>query len=154
MELKIYTDRLKDEQAEKFAGQVSADFLEIQEEDLTFSSPVSIRGEAYLASDHLIVRFHIETTATLPCSICNSTVEVPICLPDFMHTEPVSEIKSCVFDLVPLLREDILLQVPQFTECNGGHCPERDTMKKFTKAPSSEKEDAYFPFANLDLDTK
>jgi uncharacterized metal-binding protein YceD (DUF177 family) len=150
--LKIYIDRLKDGQTLKIEETLPPDFLEIQEEELAFEDPIHIRGEAYLADEHLIIHLDIETSAHLPCSICNDAVSIPIAIKNIYLTEPLSEIKNSIFDLAEQVRETILLHTPLFAECNEGKCPERENIKKFLKTnstSSSPTEITHFPFADL-----
>lgn len=154
MELKIFVDRLKDGHIEKLTQEIPSDFLGVQEDDLSFIAPITLKGESYLASDHLIIKLHIETKISMPCSICNQPTELHIVVPDFYHAEPMENIRSSVFDYSELLREDILLQVPQFTECNKGNCPERDSIKGFLKKEKTQEAKAktspmHFPFSDL-----
>ncbi len=153
--LKIYVDRLKEGNSEILNATLPSSILDIQEEELSFKEPVHVSGDAYLADDHLVTNINARTTASLPCSICNEPVSILINVKDHCATEPLSEIRSAIYDLTPEVREALLLQVPQFIECNGGNCPERETMKKYLhkvaadkKSPTSEQ--VYFPFSNLD----
>jgi uncharacterized metal-binding protein YceD (DUF177 family) len=150
--LKIYIDRLKDGQTLKIEETLPPDFLEIQEEELVFEDPVHIRGEAYLADEHLVIHLDIETSAYLPCSICNDAVSTSIAIKNIYLTELLSEIKNSIFDLAEQARETVLLHTPLFTECNEGKCSERENIKKFLKTnekSSSPKEITHFPFADL-----
>ena len=154
MELKIFVDRLKEGSIEKLEGEVPPDFLEVGDQDLKCTSPVKLKGQAYIATDHLLIQLHIETKISMPCSICNEPTEIKINIPDFTQVEPLSEIPSSVFDYTDLVREDILLSLPQFTECHDGKCPERDLIKNYlkkeekAKKPASE-EAVHFPFSDL-----
>lgn len=150
----IYVDRLKDGQTLKIEENSSPAFLDIHEEELSFPSPVAIRGKAYLAEDHLVLQLDIRTEFVMPCSICNEKVTVPVEIKNFYHVEPLAEIPSHIFDYTELLREDILLQVPPFIECRGGKCPERGNispyLKKEEKSPTAAKNDhVHYPFADL-----
>ncbi|NDD57653.1 MAG: hypothetical protein EBZ47_00150 [Chlamydiae bacterium] len=154
MELKIFVDRLKDGQEEKISAEIPSDFLAIDESELHLTSPVFIKGNAYLASDHLILKLDVKTKISIPCSVCNQPTEVSIHLPDFYHTEPIQDISGSVLDFTDLVREDILLLVPQFVECNQGKCPERGEIKKYLKPTENgqshtAKEHVHFPFSNL-----
>src|SRR5579871_861362 len=124
--LKIYIDRLKGGQTQKIDETLSPEFLDIGEEELFFDKPVQLKGETYLANEHLIIHLNIETTACLPCSVCNDPVHVPIVIKNIYLTEPISEIKGAMFDLANEVRESILLQTPLFSECHNGKCPERE----------------------------
>jgi len=155
--LKIYIDRLKNEHVEKFEETVSPDFLEIDEKDLTFPENLKVKGEAYLADDHLVAHFSIFTSATLPCSICNMPVHIPLAIENAYSTIPLEEIRSAIFDLSNEIRETTLLQIPLFAECNNGKCPERDNIKKFLHNESNSQQPGqssvvHFPFAELDKD--
>jgi uncharacterized metal-binding protein YceD (DUF177 family) len=154
MELKIFIDRLKDGHIEKFSFQAPSAFLDLNEKDLTCSGLIEIQGEAYIATDHLILKLELSTTISMPCSICNEQTEIKLHVPDFYHAEPLHEIKGAVFDYTECLREDILIQIPQFTECHGGKCPERENIKNFLKketssTSSSASSTVHFPFSDL-----
>lgn len=131
--LKVYVDRLKNGHQEKISEELSSDFLDIQERELSFPHPVKLSGETYLSGDHLIIRLKIEAEAMVPCAICNELSPFPIVLNDFYLTEPVEKIKSHIFDYTQEIREAILLQVPPFAECHAGQCPEREVIKKYLK---------------------
>ncbi len=151
--LKIYIDRLKDNQTQKIHDTFSPEFLEIEEEDLVFDDPVQLNGEVYIANEHLILHLNIETYAYLPCSICNEAVHTPVVIKNLYLTRPLSEINGAIFDLGDEIRESILLQTPLFIECNQGHCPERENIKKFLSPGqniSQKKDNVHFPFADLD----
>lgn len=146
---RIYIDRLRDGDTEEFDQKVPPDFLDVCEEDLHFDDPVSFRGEAYFADGDLILHFFIATTATLPCSICNEPVKVPIEEFEFYHAEPVSEIKTGIFNFKELLREAVILEVPGFIECNNGNCPNRQNVSKYLKEEGGGDQ-VYHPFADLE----
>ncbi len=151
---KIYIDRLKSGDRIKLDETVSADLLGLTEKELAFPEPVRIRGEVYIAEDHLISHLNIETMACIPCSICNQAVPIPIALRDLYLTKPLEEVHKAVYDLSEEIRESILLQAPLYAECNQGQCPERGSLEKFlAKPPEQKTKEAppanHFPFADL-----
>lgn len=151
----IYIERLRDGHALNIQEKIEPDFLDVHETDLSFPDPVAISGEAYLAEDHLIVHLKIKTTASIPCTICNNPVIFSISIDDFYHAEPLADLHSPIFNFKEALREAILLQVPPFTECHEGKCPERESVNKFLKKDinqpnSSPAMTTYFPFADID----
>ena len=153
---KIYIDRLKNGHVEKFNETAPPTLLNIEEDELAFHEDIQVNGEAYLADDHLVAHFSIETSAFLPCSICNEPVRLPIVIKDAYSTLPLTEVHSAICDLTDEIRETILLQVPLFAECNEGKCPEREEIKKFFNPNSQSKEEegnpphqVHFPFADL-----
>lgn len=150
--LKIYIDRLKGGQTLKIDETLPPNFLDVDEEDLLFEDPIQLKGEAYLANEHLIIHLNIETTATLPCNVCNDPVHTPIVIKNIYLTESLSKIKGATFDMTDEVRESILLQTPLFTECRQGKCPERENLKKFINHLPKKSNDGivHFPFADLD----
>jgi len=150
-ELHIYIDRLKTGQIQKISENISSDFLEIDEQDLAFNKVFKIEAEAYLANDHLIIRFTLNISAFIPCSICNKMTENILKLDNICFSIALSEIKGVVFDFTDEIRSTILNLVPSFCECNQGNCPDRSILKKYLTSPvkdgSSKTKDVYFPFA-------
>ncbi len=153
-QLKIYVDRLKNGESLKIEEVLSPDFLEIDEDDLHFKDPVRLTGEAYLSNDHLIIHLNIGTTALLPCSICNTPVQIPISVKNIYLTQPLEEIKGAIYDITNEVRESILIQTPLFAECSKGNCPERENLKNFLNSnhtnSSQDKDIVHFPFSDLD----
>lgn len=150
--LKIYIDRLKDGHTEKMSEVLSPDFLDVKEEELTFKDPVKVEAESYLADEYLMVQLSVETSACLPCTICNQPVSFPVSIKNLSITQPLNEVKGAIFDLEEGIREAVLLHPPLFTECNQGKCPEREHIKKFLKADGTSSgpgEHNYLPFSDL-----
>ncbi|MEN9343876.1 MAG: hypothetical protein RLZZ453_663 [Chlamydiota bacterium] len=126
------------------------EFLQIDDEELRFSLPIQLKLEAYLADDHLVMGLDASTEAELPCAICNEPVKIVLNVKNKHLTLALDEIQTSVLDLSNEVRENILLQVPLFTECSQGKCPEREGLKKFFKKDLSEEEDAaHFPFKDF-----
>ncbi|MBS0629679.1 MAG: hypothetical protein JSS30_05580 [Verrucomicrobia bacterium] len=145
---KIYIDRLKNDDTETIHEIVDSDFLQEGEKEPLFIGKVTVTGQAYLANHHLILELKIKATATLPCSICNEIVEIPIEIDDFTQTVEISEIRASIYDFAQDVRDSVLLKLPQFVECHHGHCPQRKDINKYLKKPS---EDTYSPFSDLSL---
>jgi hypothetical protein len=150
-ELHIYIDRLKTGQTEKISEDISSDFLEIDEQDLVFDKTLKIKADAYLANDHLIIQFALNSIAFVPCSICNSLTKIVLNLDNTCFSIALSEIKGAVFDFTDELRSTILNLVPCFSECNQGNCPDRSLLNKYLKSPAKDEpstaKEVYFPFA-------
>ncbi|MDR2539128.1 MAG: hypothetical protein LBC45_00645 [Chlamydiales bacterium] len=151
-ELHIYINRLKTGQIEKISGSFSSDFLEIDEQELFFDKSFKIEAEAYLANDHLMIRFRLSISTFIPCSICNKMTENVLKLDNVCFSIALSEIKNAVFDFTDEIRSTILSLVPSFSECNQGNCPDRFELKKYlsnppTKNGFSKTKDVYFPFS-------
>lgn len=145
---KIYTEQLRNGHVEEISEELSPEFLNVKERDLSFTDKVRIHGQAYIASDDLILQLDIEAKALIPCSICNEPVKVEIEIDKFIHVEQLDQIKAAIFDFSETLREVILLETPSFAECNEGTCPKRKELKKYLKDPATSEE-GYRPFADL-----
>ncbi len=150
-EFKIYIDRLKSGQTARVEGLFDPAFLEIEEAELQFHTPVQVRGEAYVTDDHLIIHLSASTTAEMPCAICNQMIQTRLTAKDFYHTEPLREIPSAIFDFSIPLREALLIEVPRTVECNQGHCASREMLKPYMRAEKKPEKTDYFPFSNIDL---
>lgn len=150
MELKIYTEQMKEGKTESFSGKVATAAFLAKEPELTFADELNLSGEAYLAGDHLIIKLQADVSAWIPCAICNEPTETLLTLKDFYHAEPLENISSGIFDFSSVLRDDLLLAIPQFTECQG-NCPARESIKKYLKKPTStsSSHNAQFPFSDL-----
>ncbi|HRD55973.1 MAG TPA: hypothetical protein PLC42_06210 [Parachlamydiaceae bacterium] len=156
---KIFADQLRDGHEEEIHENFPPDFIGVKEKDLSFNESVKVDGKAYLAEDSLVLNFDIKAFAMIPCAVCNSLVRTEIAIHNFYHAEPLSEIKSGIFHLQEILREVILLETPQFAECNQGKCSEREKISKYLKTPiegeipgkSALMDDGYRPFSDLEL---
>ncbi len=150
--LKIYIDRLKNGQNQAIKETLTPEFLDIQDEELAFKDPVQVKAEAYVTDDFLVIHLTTETSAWLPCSICNESIRTPISIKNLALTIALEEIKGAIFDLTEKLRDTILLQTPLYTECNNGKCPERENLKKFLNSEektSGNGDHSYLPFSDL-----
>lgn len=153
---RIFVEQLREKPVEQVQEEYSPEFLDVQERDLSFKSPVSLSGQAYLAEEMLVLCFDIKTAAIIPCRICNEPVEVDIVIQGFYHAVPLEEIKSGIYDFKELLRETILIEAPILAECHEGNCPHRIGMEKFLKKDdglgnNKSEEEGYKPFAGLDF---
>lgn len=124
----------------------SPDFLEIIENDLIFSDPISIKGQIYLTNQHMILQLSIDTKGQIPCSICNAMTSFSISIQNFTQTEDLENIKLSTFNYAHIVREEILLAIPSYTECSGT-CPWRPFVTKYMKKKLPPPDN--FPFADL-----
>lgn len=127
---KIYVERLRSGEQEIINERFEPDFLEAEEVE----EPITVRGKAYLAGHELIINLDIELSAVMMCTVCNKYFNKQMCINGFYHVEPLQNITSSVFDFSDILREAIVLELPQFAECNDGNCDGRREIEKyFTK---------------------
>ncbi len=128
---KIFVQRLSDGQKETIEESLPPTFLDVHEEELRFLKEVKIRGEAEFVDQALVLRLTIGTEATMPCAICNESVQVKLEVPHFCHTEERANIRGDVFNFKDVLREAILLELPARAECQQGKCPAREDLAKY-----------------------
>jgi len=144
---KIYVHRLTEGRKERIEERIDPTFMDVAESELSFTSPVLVKGEAFLATDTLILRLRVETETVMPCAICNKDVRIKILIPNFCHTEELSGIKGGIFDYSGILREAVLLELPMTAECENS-CPERETISVFLSSRKHKGEE-YRPFEDL-----
>lgn len=147
---KVWIDRLGEGRIQKIEGSFDSSFLGIQEKELQFPLPVSVRGEAYLAEDHLVIHLKASAKARMPCAICNEMIDTEVRIDNFYHTEAIEEIRDSIYDCSEPLREALLLELPHYIECHSGRCPERATIAPYLRAPSKTDGKTHFPFASLE----
>lgn len=149
-EFRIYVERLRHDKREQIQLEVAPGFLEVNDQFLSFTESVVVKGEAYLANDALVIHLEITAQAVVPCTICNAPVQIEVQIPDFYHVEPLEDIKTGFFDFKQVVREAILLEAPTFAECNNGSCSKRKEMAKYLAHEKKDEEpNGYHPFANL-----
>ena len=143
---KIFIDRLINGKVLHLDEILPPTILEVNEKDLQFHTPITVNGQAYLTDSHLVLKLNIATTATLPCSICNDLVTLSITIPSFYHAEELTAIRGGIYDFTPPLREGVLLEVPNYVECNK-NCSKRDNIKHYFAKGQHQH-----PFADLNID--
>ncbi len=151
MSFEILIDRLRNGVTQKIDGAFEPEFLGVEENELQFPKKIQVCGETYLAEDHLVLRLKASTHAKMPCSVCNRMIEIELKIENFYHTEPLEEIRSGVFNYNEALREALLIELPQYVECNQGKCPERASLAPYLHSKKTKDEKTHFPFADMDI---
>lgn len=148
---KIYIDQLRGGKTLHIDSGLPPEIMEIEESDLSFRDEVKVKGEAYLADDALVMHLDLQTTAVMPCAVCNESISLKIAVKGAYHIVPMAEIKGRIYDIRDFVRESILLETPSFTEC-GGKCPKRAELKHYIKEEKGQdgtEPEGYRPFADL-----
>ncbi len=146
-ELKIFVEQLKDGHKEKIQLTLPADFLQMQEKELEVIRPVEISGEAYTTDDSLILHLNCRTAVRMPCAVCNDPAEIELSASDIYFSQPFEELKSEIFDYAFVVREELLLLLPQFAECKGKCSKRKDLEALLKKKPAAAN--VQYPFADL-----
>ena len=140
---KIFVERLKTSGPERIQERLPPAFVEIEEEGLLFEQPIEVNGEALVAGALFILSASLTTVVKMPCAICNTLCDVPLHVERVEHVENVDAVRSGVYNVAPLFREALLLELPARAECEGS-CPARAEMQSYL---SKGREN--FPFQNL-----
>lgn len=152
-ELKIFIEQLREGDEEEFSLLTAPAILAVEEPELSFTEPVQIRGRAYTTSSDLVMYLQCQTNAEMPCAICNEKTTVSLDTGMQCHTFPLSDFKSKIFDYTDLVREEILMHLPQFVECQPEKCPARSVLNLYSKKQGNNgpdfQEAIEYPFANL-----
>lgn len=150
-ELKVFLNDLQDGKTKYIRGSFTSDFLAVEEPELDFPQEVEVDSKVYLAGSDLMVHVSAATAARMPCRICNKPTLVPLEIQGYYHSEPKHEISSGIVNLGSILRQQFLLELPQFAECDGD-CPERECLKAYVQEKKEGgDEDLHHPFADLSL---
>lgn len=144
----IYVDRLRGGKREEISFANTPEFLGVTENELSFKAPIQVDGEAYLADNELLLHLNMKAEAEMPCKICGVAVQIPVEVKNFYHSLPASDVKSAIFDFSSIVREEILIQLPQFAECGNGQCPKRKDFDQYFRKNNPEEE-GQKPFADL-----
>ncbi|MGR3912258.1 MAG: hypothetical protein QRY71_02970 [Candidatus Rhabdochlamydia sp.] len=145
--LKIFTDRLKEGEEELIKLTLPGAFLGIEEEDLLTLNPIVIQGKAYCVDPILMISLQVSTQVSIPCSICNQLTPVNLDHSDISFSIPLEDISSTIFDYSEMLREELVMMIPQFVECSSGNCPHRAVLNQYVKKDLPPPDN--FPFAEL-----
>ena len=121
--MKINVKRIP-EDGESLSGTEPASIMELDEPDIRFQHEVEYDFQAQIQNNALLVTGKIETPATLRCSRCLKSFELPVQVEQFVfHQELAGE---DFVDLTANIREDIILELPQRALCTPdckGLCP-------------------------------
>ncbi len=151
--LNVYPDRIKDGNTDEIAHELESSFMDVHENEMRFKDPIFIEGEAYVTDDWLIVSLSIQTQVQLICSVCNTDFSFDIDIQNMMHEEPLENIRDGSFDILPVVRDNILLAVPFYPQCGITTCLRRAEiepyLKKETPKEDEIQEHGHNPFKDL-----
>ena len=139
----IFINNLTCGKTEQIDASINPDFMDLKEKDLKFFSEILVKGTTYITEDRLIINLKIHTKASVPCSICNDFFQIPIKVENFYHTQDLKKITSHIYNFSKILREEVLLEVPIYVECDG-KCSERGNLEKYFSQETNQ-----FPFSDL-----
>jgi uncharacterized metal-binding protein YceD (DUF177 family) len=141
--MQIALDQLQDGESLTIEESLPPSFLQIDDTDLICNRPIYLKGSVTRASGHLLLRFVAQTEVFMPCSFCNEMTLVPLKTGELTY-----ESDETIFDYSHLVREEVILMIPQFAECAGGHCPHRSLIDQLRKKKSASTS-YHTPFSEL-----
>jgi uncharacterized metal-binding protein YceD (DUF177 family) len=147
--LLVCVERLRDGKIEYIRDELDPAGLDIADEELCCKGPVFIEAEVSLVDIWILVKISLRTSLVLPCAVCNETFVFNVKLDHFQHEEPLENISADVYDLIPLVREMILVEVPFYPQCAGNSCRNRKSLEKYIRYEGTSEEDGYQPFKEL-----
>lgn len=118
--------------------------------------PISYALTAEIVSDQLIITGQLETTLKLMCAVCADFFSTSIRVSSFLRAYPLEAGQECL-DLTDDIREDILLEVPNYPRGNidaEGHCLTCGRDVNRLLKPNGEDEsppDCWGPLDNLKM---
>jgi len=136
MELTVNVQRLKslsDGKEELLAAVLPSTCIGVSDSEMHFEAPIEVEGKAYLAGEELIVQLSIATEVLQPCCICNTWTTHPLNLKKLILHIDAEEMRGDQIDLLPVVREEVLLAVDAYVECSDSGCPERDHLRHYLK---------------------
>jgi uncharacterized metal-binding protein YceD (DUF177 family) len=147
--LLIPIERLRVSGVEFIRDELDPAGLDISDEELVCKGPISIEAEISLVDIWVLVKLSLKATLIIPCAFCNETFVFPIKIEHFQHEEPLEYLSKDVYDLIPLIREVIILEVPFYPQCGGKTCRNRKALEPFMRPEGSSEEEGYQPFKDL-----
>ena len=132
-ELVIYIDRLHQGKKYELNIVVDSSFMEIEEGFLVIGDKITIVGSCYLVEQEVHLCFTIKAPYKVPCKICNEWVAEELYIEQLHHQMPLTDIQGPSFDFSQIIREALLIEVSNFSECNHqqGKCKYREEVKHY-----------------------
>lgn len=122
-----------DGREEPLVAALPSSIIDVSDSEMRFETPINVVGRAYAAADDIIVELAIDTEVMQPCRICNAWTAHPVNLDKVLFHVHSNECSNDQLDLVPLIREEVLLAVDGYVECRDTGCPDRDQLSHYLK---------------------
>ena len=145
-QLPLFIDRLTEGRTETIQESIDPVLLAISDDEICCTEPVEVSGEAYLAEDFLVISLAIKARCGLVCRFCNESFSYPITISSRLEEVALEEIHGACFDLLPLVRELVLLELPLYPQCGGESCNNRSRIEPYL---TKKDETVHTPFKDL-----
>jgi uncharacterized metal-binding protein YceD (DUF177 family) len=143
--LPIYVDRLLDGHVEKMSERIDPQLLDIVDDEIGCKEPVAVSIEAYIADEFLLVTLSLQAELLLHCSVCNEEFQFPIAIEREDQEIELDEVKEGAYNVLPLIREVLLVALPLYPQCGGDCCLNRSKIEKYF----AKEHKSYNPFESL-----
>ncbi len=124
MPLLIYPARILDEEI-VLRETLPAVELDLNEVTSRAKDPVAVALTVQRDGESLLVNGIAQTTVSLQCGRCGKWLDRAVRIDPCVHVIELPEARAEMLDLTPLVREDILLDLPTVAVCplqNGKEC--------------------------------
>lgn len=129
------------------AGTLPESFFQLPENDqLKAESPLTYRLTINHDDKDVIVTGTLEATFSMECGRCLERFKHRVDLPEYQAEIPIE--KETTMDLTELIREDILLTLPNFPRCEDGNVDLRDCPAEGNFDPTDDSGDNEEPSAD------
>ncbi|MES2738979.1 MAG: hypothetical protein V4672_21865, partial [Verrucomicrobiota bacterium] len=106
-------------------GSLPASFFQLPENDLVNAETPVVYDLTFIHDDKdIIVTGSLDATFSLECGRCLERFQQRVHLAEYQAEVPIE--KETTMDLTDLVREDILLTLPNFPRCEDGNVDPRD----------------------------
>lgn len=119
-------------------GTLPASFFQLDEKDLVKAESPVTYDLTFLRDDKdIIVTGSLNAAFSLECGRCLERFQMQVDLPEYQAEVPIEK-ETTTMDLTELIREDILLTLPNFPRCEDGNVEPRDCPAEGNFEPTDE----------------
>lgn len=127
-------------EGKQVTGTLPAAFFGLPETDtVKAETPLTYDLTFIRDGKDIIVTGSVDATFSLECGRCLERFQQRVDLPDYQAEVPIEK-ETTTMDLTDLIREDILLTLPNFPRCEDGNVEPRDCPAEGRFDPSDESE--------------
>ncbi|TDU73163.1 uncharacterized protein DUF177 involved in 23S rRNA accumulation [Prosthecobacter fusiformis] len=124
-------------EGKQITGTLPASFFNLPEADTVKAESPLIYDLNFIKDDKdIIVTGSLDATFSMECGRCLERFQIQVDLPEYEAEVPIE--KETTMDLTDLIREDILLTLPNFPRCEDGNVELRDCPAQGKFEPSDE----------------
>lgn len=124
-------------EGKQVTGTQPASFFNLEETDLVKAESPLVYDLNFIRDDKdILVTGSLDATFSLECGRCLERFQMQVDLQDYQAEVPIE--KDTTMDLTDLIREDILLTLPNFPRCENGNVEPRECPAEGNFEPTEE----------------